>query len=302
MAPHQRAPAAPLNTPPRAGERKALCADSAADCSQLVRHLAERPAPTLPLWRQHRPALLVEHAAFAAQPAAPQAAGLLRLTGWVRGAGLSANQLVTVPGVGDFQIEHIEAAPLPQQAQHKGGRGGGGGGGGGAGGMETEAAGGDGGGGGGGGAGAGVVLARADEELREPLVRENPAGGEGEGEGEGEQTWPSAAEIKEAAQRAMFARRRARKKVPEGEPPAFPAMRLLFSICHAAVPLRSSRCARLRAVVAQARPSTRRPGWWMTTRWTTRRRRRTRARARKMRRGAPGRGPWRTTRRVKGTG
>jgi hypothetical protein len=85
-----------------------LCTPS---CSQVV----------LPLWRQQRPSLLVEAAevvaaegegekvfpATAAPASGPQPATfgapgeplvVLRLTGYVRGAGLSANQAVTLPG------------------------------------------------------------------------------------------------------------------------------------------------------------------------------------------------------------
>ena len=39
-----------------AGEHKVMTADSAADCQQVLRHLGEIH-PSLPLWRQQRPAL-----------------------------------------------------------------------------------------------------------------------------------------------------------------------------------------------------------------------------------------------------
>jgi pre-rRNA-processing protein TSR1 len=99
-----------------AGEQRVLCGDSAADCGQLLRHLLERPAPSLPAWRQNRAALLVERAVT--EPEEGTAAGTgtvrLRLTGYVRGAGLSANRLLTLPGAGDFQIEYIQQPDTPQ--------------------------------------------------------------------------------------------------------------------------------------------------------------------------------------------
>lgn len=84
------------------------------DCAQLIRQLVERPAPVLPHWRQQRPALTVEAAEYLPAATGGPAAGLLSLTGWVRVAGLSANQLLTIEGAGDFQIERIES---PGQAQ-----------------------------------------------------------------------------------------------------------------------------------------------------------------------------------------
>lgn len=39
-----------------AGEHKVMAADTEADCQQVLRHLGEIH-PTLPLWRQQRPAL-----------------------------------------------------------------------------------------------------------------------------------------------------------------------------------------------------------------------------------------------------
>lgn len=179
-----------------AGEHKAYFVDRVADCAQLVRHLAERPTPALPHWRQQRPSLMVEHAEYAADPSGNAQAGQLALTGWVRGAGLSANQLVTIPGAGDFQIERIES-PVEQQpvlgvastssrgTKNQSGDD-----------MEVSLQ-------------QPILLAKSDPESCEPLVRENAA----EDDGDNEQTWPSEAELKEAS---IFARRKARRKLPEG--------------------------------------------------------------------------------------
>lgn len=101
----------------------------------------------------------------------------------MRGLGLSAAQLVHVPGAGDFQVERIEAAPEPRALGEA---------------VERpracpagtpeamDAAGPGSGSGSGSGSGAGTVLAAAEPAAREALVRENapdPLAGE--------QTWPT---------------------------------------------------------------------------------------------------------------
>uniref|UniRef100_A0A7S3QW21 Bms1-type G domain-containing protein n=1 Tax=Dunaliella tertiolecta TaxID=3047 RepID=A0A7S3QW21_DUNTE len=205
------------------GEQRAYPVDSTPDCGQLLRHLIERPAPSLPHWRRQRPALMVEAAEIAphTQPD-PSAAGpsadapasplcTLLLSGWVRCAGLRASQLVTIPGAGDFQLERIEGPP-------EGSAAGGGGTGSGKGGR-SERSGTSSGKGGGEGRGDAmdmegsqpVLLAQAGDDEREPLVRENVP----DSDDEGEQTWPTDAEIAEAQQN-MFQRRLSKHKVPEG--------------------------------------------------------------------------------------
>ncbi len=166
---------------------------------QLLRHLSEHPA-TVPVWRRQRAALMREAASCSpsSAPAAPAGpcggaayagpAGTLCLTGYVRSAGLSANQLLHIPGAGDFQIDFIEAAEegdcergaegaAAVGRRRKSSAGGG-----------TKAA----------AEGseivmaeaAGSVLARHDPEEREPLVRTNDGRG-GDGGLEDEQTWPT---------------------------------------------------------------------------------------------------------------
>ena len=61
-----------------AGEHKVMTADSAADCQQVLRHLGEIH-PSLPLWRQQRPALHLHSAHPSFNPADPSAHGSLVL-------------------------------------------------------------------------------------------------------------------------------------------------------------------------------------------------------------------------------
>ncbi|CAL8469855.1 g9397 [Coccomyxa elongata] len=91
------------------GDHKVVAVDDEADCTQFIRNLTE-VHPSAPLWRRQRPCLLVDAAHFFP---APDEVGTLTLRGYVRHLGLSANQIVHVPGAGDFQIERIEGTEEP---------------------------------------------------------------------------------------------------------------------------------------------------------------------------------------------
>jgi pre-rRNA-processing protein TSR1 len=153
------------------GDTKLLSGDNTQDMQQLLRTLADS-MPQLPVWRRQRPYIMVQQANFQLneqqqqqdeQQQQQQQFGQLRLTGYVRAQGLSANQLITVPGAGDFRILRIEGPPDPaaaavQRQQNKGGAAG-------AVDMDMQDA--------AGAAAAGPVLALPDPEQQEALVREN---------------------------------------------------------------------------------------------------------------------------------
>ncbi len=61
-----------------AGEHKVMTAETAADCQQVLRHLGEIH-PSLPLWRQQRPALHLHSAHPSFNTADPSAHGSLVL-------------------------------------------------------------------------------------------------------------------------------------------------------------------------------------------------------------------------------
>ena len=190
--------------------------DSAADVSALLRAVADTPVHP-PQWRKQRPNLVVQAAAFTPnqqqqqeeeeedqQQQQQQQLGELSLTGYVRAMGLSANQLVTVPGAGDFQIVRIESAVDPHAGgkgarQQQGGKKGLGAAGGGD--MEVEMG------------EAGGVLAVPDAEQQEQLLRENAVlGGM-----EDEQTWPTDEELKDAeAAAATAGGKTRRRRLPAG--------------------------------------------------------------------------------------
>jgi pre-rRNA-processing protein TSR1 len=101
-----------------AGEIKLMAADTQADMQQVLRVLADS-TPQLPVWRRQRPYLLVQQAAFVPQQQQQQqedGVGELRVTGYIRTQGLSANQLISLPGAGDFRIARIEGLQEPVAA------------------------------------------------------------------------------------------------------------------------------------------------------------------------------------------
>ncbi|KAH7916985.1 AARP2CN-domain-containing protein, partial [Leucogyrophana mollusca] len=88
-----------------------------ADRLGAVRALAEgRPGEVR--WRAGRAWVLGERVEWAdGGDGEGGAGGVLRVTGVVRGAALSPDRLVHVPGVGDFQVEKIVSAPLPRRSK-----------------------------------------------------------------------------------------------------------------------------------------------------------------------------------------
>ncbi|EIE25675.1 DUF663-domain-containing protein [Coccomyxa subellipsoidea C-169] len=159
------------------GDHKIVSVDDEADCAQLIRTLAEAH-PSAPLWRRQRPCLLVYAAHF--YPAADDT-GTLTLTGYVRHLGLSANQIIHVPGAGDFQIDRIEGAQEPTAlgAAARVTKGD----------SSMEAS------------GPGLVVF-PDPAARDEVIRENEADPLA-----GEQTWPTDMEMQEAEQQDKKKRR-----------------------------------------------------------------------------------------------
>uniref|UniRef100_A0A383VWG4 Bms1-type G domain-containing protein n=1 Tax=Tetradesmus obliquus TaxID=3088 RepID=A0A383VWG4_TETOB len=184
------------------GDTKLVAGDNTQDMQQLLRTVADS-MPQLPVWRRQRPYVMVQQASFQLNgqqqqqdDQQQQQLGQLRLTGYVRAQGLSANQLITVPGAGDFRILRIEgppdpaaaiAQPPPQQRQHKKG---------GAMDMDMQDV-------AGAAAAAGAVLALPDPEQQEALVRENEPDPL-----DGEQTWPTEEELAAAAGGSKLRKRR----------------------------------------------------------------------------------------------
>lgn len=159
------------------GDHKVHTLGSTADAQQLLRHMASMHVSP-PMWRRQRPSLLVQGARMADE--SPDGMCSLWLQGYVRTLALSVNQLVHVPLAGDFQLSQICSCERPhalgtdhsKQQRHAVGIPTD---------METE------------GPGA-TVLATADPEQQETLIRENEADTLA-----GEQTWPTEEELMGAA-------------------------------------------------------------------------------------------------------
>eukprot|EP00238_Polyblepharides_amylifera_P006325 CAMPEP_0196581908 /NCGR_PEP_ID=MMETSP1081-20130531/36382_1 /TAXON_ID=36882 /ORGANISM="Pyramimonas amylifera, Strain CCMP720" /LENGTH=759 /DNA_ID=CAMNT_0041902309 /DNA_START=80 /DNA_END=2356 /DNA_ORIENTATION=- len=161
-----------------AQDPRVLLVNETQDCAELWRHLTSQRAYQ-PVWRTTRPYVLTEQLKF--QKGASET-GTLLLTGYVRGATLSVNQLVHLGGLGDFQISQIDGVdePCASSARHIGA-----------------------------GQQASVVLARPTED-QDLLVVENTVDPLA-----GEQTWPTEEEMQEAEAGAEEREKRM-KKVPKG--------------------------------------------------------------------------------------
>lgn len=128
-------------------EPKVLALDTAADAGQVFRFLASARPHAL-RWREQRPYMLVERVAPV------PGTNNVQVCGYLRGSSMSANQLVHITGIGDFQLDKIEAPEdpaLPRRAQRGGA-------------MEDGAA---------AGAGAGSEVLDKPDEKQEALVSEN---------------------------------------------------------------------------------------------------------------------------------
>ncbi|GAB1204923.1 hypothetical protein APSETT445_003587 [Aspergillus pseudonomiae] len=90
---------------------KVLSVDSRQECSNAIRSLCTA-TPKGIRWRDDRSWMLIENVAW--PEANSEVVDDVVVTGIVRGRGLKADRLVHIPGWGDFQIDSITAAPLPQ--------------------------------------------------------------------------------------------------------------------------------------------------------------------------------------------
>ncbi|XP_057857342.2 uncharacterized protein LOC131066561 isoform X1 [Cryptomeria japonica] len=90
---------------------KILPADTKDDFQKLVRHLGELRL-SVPQWRNQRPFLMAQQVEISTSEQDSGRSTLL-LSGYVRARSLSVNQLVHVPGAGDFQLDQIDILEDP---------------------------------------------------------------------------------------------------------------------------------------------------------------------------------------------
>jgi hypothetical protein len=82
--------------------------DSTLELAKLFRHMANH-VPHHLHWRENRPYIIMDRAEFIESDEL-LSMGKLKITGYVRGRTLNANQLVYFQDVGQFQIEKIISA------------------------------------------------------------------------------------------------------------------------------------------------------------------------------------------------
>lgn len=167
---------------------KLMAADNEVDVKQIVRHVTDSSCTT-PIWRQQRPHVIPDAAEFYTSTnndMNQKAEGTLVLTGYIREKALTANQLIHIPGAGDFQIEKIESVAEPQsllqtQKSHHQKKN-----------VEATMA-----------MNGETVIAVSLPEERESLVREHDVDPL-----DAEQTWPTEQELAEAEAEAKARKRR----------------------------------------------------------------------------------------------
>ncbi|KAI0222561.1 ribosome biogenesis protein tsr1 [Massospora cicadina] len=135
--------------------------ESDQECQYVLRSIVSQSPRPLP-WRENHPYLLADKLEYLVNPEDPST-GTLVATGFVRGKGLSANRLVHLQNLGDFQLNRIEKQSIPGLDHHQG--------------CDES----------------GGLLDVPSAELQDSLACENVPDSM-----EGEQTWPTEEELQEA--------------------------------------------------------------------------------------------------------
>jgi pre-rRNA-processing protein TSR1 len=89
-------------------DEKSFFLDEQLEIAKLFRHVANH-VPRYIHWRENRSYMLVDHTEFV-ESVGNESTGTLKLTGYIRGRALNANQLVYLQEIGQFQIEKIVSA------------------------------------------------------------------------------------------------------------------------------------------------------------------------------------------------
>ncbi|XP_014487842.1 PREDICTED: pre-rRNA-processing protein TSR1 homolog [Dinoponera quadriceps] len=98
-------------------EEKIFELNTAADCLNILRRAASQKQRSV-VYRDKRPHLLAEKFSFKNNGGSSDF-GTLSITGHLRGSYLSVNNLIHIPGFGDFQMSHIEASDDPYPIERK---------------------------------------------------------------------------------------------------------------------------------------------------------------------------------------
>ncbi|KAJ8933918.1 hypothetical protein NQ318_016490 [Aromia moschata] len=93
-------------------EEKLMVLDKNVDGLNILRRIGNQKRKSV-LYRDRRPHLLGENVEYL--PDAQGTLGTLKITGYLRGTELSVDQLVHIPGLGDFQMLQIDALADPNR-------------------------------------------------------------------------------------------------------------------------------------------------------------------------------------------
>lgn len=98
---------------------KIFPADTPEECDQVLRQMCNYRVSN-PHWRNQRPFVVAQQLDFVTDKQLPEW-GTLLLAGYVRGRGLSVNQLVHLTGLGDFQLKQVDILedPFPMRQDQK---------------------------------------------------------------------------------------------------------------------------------------------------------------------------------------
>lgn len=97
-------------------EEKIMGLDKSVDAFNLLRKIGNQKKKPVSC-RDRRAHLYAEHV-----EAVPESEGCLvtlKVTGYLRGMGLSVNELVHIPGLGDFQMSQIDAPPDSNSVENR---------------------------------------------------------------------------------------------------------------------------------------------------------------------------------------
>ncbi|CAH2015899.1 unnamed protein product [Acanthoscelides obtectus] len=95
-------------------DEKVMTLDKNADGVNLLRRIGNQKRKSV-LYRDRRPHLIAETVEYVSD--SEGALGTLKVTGYLRGATLSVNQLVHIPGLGDYQMVQIDAPTDPYKVE-----------------------------------------------------------------------------------------------------------------------------------------------------------------------------------------
>ncbi|XP_018570304.1 pre-rRNA-processing protein TSR1 homolog [Anoplophora glabripennis] len=97
-------------------EEKVMVLDKNVDGVNILRRIGNQKRKSI-LYRDRRPHLLAEEVEYL--PEETGTLGTLKVTGYLRGTALSVNQLIHIPGLGDFQMAQIDALSDPNKINNK---------------------------------------------------------------------------------------------------------------------------------------------------------------------------------------